>query len=426
MADKRWTPRQLPVAELDTLTVALTWAALDTATVTINSKPLVLTVGSLVTTAQVAQSISEMMSGTTFTDTTASASETGNEVGEFQELSETVVASVVRVLGEKGKPFTLTASEVTAGSGTVTQAVSIAANGPFFWDSVNNWGGSAIPADADVIYIDNSDVNILYGMLQSAIEPAAMYIAMSYTGQIGLPETNQNGSPYLEYRPAYLQIGPAILQIGAGLGTGSGRIKIDCTSDICALTVINSGSSIDELPAILWKGTNAGNTLIMQGGSLGIGVFGSEVATLSTFTVNGGTLILGAGVTLSGALVVNAGNVTINSAIAGSLTVNGGTVTINGTGAVAQLTILGGTVIYNTNGTLGGATVIGGSGTLDFGQDSRATTVTNPIDMYGLNSLGLDPKKRLGAIVVDGNQGAVAGTQFLFGDNYRLTRGAVA
>jgi hypothetical protein len=426
MADKRWTPRQLPVAELDTLTIANTWAAADTATVTINSKPLVLTVGTLVTTAQVAQSISEMMSGTTFTDTTAAASETGNEVGEFQELTETVVGSVVRVLGEKGKPFTMTASEVTAGSGTVTQAVSIAANGPNFWDSVNNWGASAIPADADVIFLDNSDVDILYGLLQSAIEPAAMYIAMSYTGQIGLPETNQDGTPYLEYRPQYLQIGPLILEIGAGVGTGSGRIKIDSTSDPCALTVLNSGSSIDELPAIIWKGTNAGNTLVMYGGTLGIAIFGSEVATLATFVVNGGVLTLGAGVTLSGALVVNGGTVTINSAIAGSLTVNGGQVTINGTGAVAQLTIRSGRVIYNTNGTLGGATIVSGDGVLDFGEDSRTLTVTNRIDIYGLNSRIIDPNKRLGAIVIDANEGADAGTQVIWGTNYSLARGSTA
>lgn len=427
MADKRFTPKQLDRSQRDTLTVAGVWAGGDTATVAINEKELTLTVGTLVTTAQVANSIAEMINGTAFTDTTATATETGDEVGEFQEVEATVSGSVVSVTSRtKGRPFTLTASESTAGTGTVTQATATAASSVNHWDSVDNWGGSAIPADSDVIYLDFSDTSLLYGLGQSAIEPAAMYVSQSFTGQIGLPEVNEDGG-YTEYRQTYLEIGPAALQIGAGEGNGSGRIKINTTTDPVAITVLNTGSSSAEVPAFLWKGDEATNTLTMRSGSVGVAVFGGETATLAAFTVDGGELTLGAGVTLSGALVVNGGVVRIASKVDGSLTTrSGATVTIEGTADVDQLTIRGGTVVLNTNGTLGGNTVISEDGVLDLSRDSRALAgVTNRIDLYGTECRVLDPYNRLGATTFDLNQGAQL-SQIVSGSNVSWTRGATA
>lgn len=426
MADKRLTPKALAKAQRDTVTVANTWATSDTGTITINEKDLVLTVGGSFATTDVATALKEMINGDDFTVATHSASETGDNVPEFEEVAATVASSVVTVTGNtKGVPFTLTVSEVTAGTGTLAQATTIAASGPNHWDDIDNWGGFAIPADTDVVYLDNSDTSILYGLGQSTIEPAAMYVAMSYTGDIGLPEVNKKGE-YVEYRLTYLEIGPAILQIGLGEGNGSGRIKINSTADQVALTVINTGTSADDLPAFLWKGTHASNVLVQRGGSVGVAVFGAEVATLATVTVDEGDLTLGAGVTLSGAIVVNAGVVRINSKVDGSLTTNGGLVRIEGSADVDQLTIRGGTVVLNTNGTLGGATVISGDGVLDLSEDPRAlTAVSAAIDLYGPNCRIIDPHKRLGNVAIDFNEGAQA-SQVDWGINYRLSRAATA
>lgn len=423
MASLRWIGAALDVAQVDLITVTGTWAAADTATLTINSKDIVVTVGATVTVGAVATAIKEAINGDTITGD-ATQSDTGNNVPEFAELLATVNAGVVTVTARtKGKPFTLTVTESTAGSGTAVRTASVACTGKSFWDNVDNWDSGSLPIDADTVYIDHSAVSILYGLDQSAIELAALYIGMSFTGQIGLPETNDGG--YHEYRSQYLSIGPAVLQIGDGSGTGSSRIKINSTSDVCALTVFNSGFSADDLPAILWNGTNASNTLVQLGGSLGIAMYGGEVATLSTVTKSGGDLVTGSGVTLSGALSHAGGSWTINSLIDTSLTQTVGATAIYGTGNVNQLTVQGGTVAYNTTGTLGGATVVSGNGVLDFGGSSVGIIVTNPIDLYGQTAQLLDPTKRLGSVVIDLNQGATL-QQLDLGLNLRVTRGAVA
>ncbi len=335
-------------------------------------------------------------------------------------------ASVVHVTANTaGLPFTMTATEVTAGTGTATRAAVTAATGPNHWDNTANWEGGVLPADTDILYVDNTSVSILYGLDQSAIEPAAMYVGMSFTGEIGLPEINQAGG-YHEYRSQYLSLGSVILQVGLGTGNGSGRIKINSTADACALTVFATGSSADNLPAMIWKGTAVTNALVQVGGSLGVAIFGSEVATIATVTKSGGNLLTGAGVTLSGALTQAGGSWTINSAVATSLTQTGGSTVIEGTGAVAQLTLQGGSVTYNTLGTLGGATGVAGNGVLDLGGNSVGVTVSAAMDLFGTSSFINDPNKRVAALIVDGNQGANPGTQVVWGINYRLTRGAVA
>ena len=98
---------------------------------------------------------------------------------------------------------------------------------------------------------------------------------------------------------------------------------------------------------------------------------------------------------------------------------------INGTGAVALLVLRGGTVVYNTTGTLGGASIISGNGVLDFGGNAVATACTNPLDIYGQAAFLNDPNKRLGAIVVDLNEGASL-AQLNLGVQIRLTRGTPA
>lgn len=424
MATPRWKGKALPVAQVNTIVVALTWAAGDTATLTINGRDLVLTVGATVTTTAIATAIKEMVNGDDITGD-ATRSETGDNVPEFDEITATVNSSTVTLTGDtKGKPFTLTVTEVTAGTGTATGAVATAATGPNHWDNTDNWDTGALPADGDTVYIDHSDVSIWYGLAQSAIEPAAMYVGLSFTGEIGLPEVNEDGG-YPEYRDQYLQIGPVILRIGDGVGNGSGRIKIDCTSDVCALTVVATGNSLDEQPALIWKGTNAANALVMRAGSVGVAIFGGETATLATFRIDGGTIEFGAGVTLSGALQLNDGSAEINSLIDTSLTMLGGTVVIDGTGNVDQLTIRGGTCVYKTTGTLGGATIVSGTGILDFEQDPSAKTVTNPIDVYGEQAQVFDVDKVVASLIVDLNEGARP-EQVRWGTNVRLTRGTPA
>lgn len=424
MSSLRWVAAALDVYQSDLITVTGTWAANDTAVITIGARSITVTIGATVTVTAVASAIKEAINGDAITgDATRSAS--GADIPEFGEVTATSNVGVVTVTANTaGRPFTMTASETTAGSGTAVRSASVACTGSEWWDNTANWDSGALPADGDTVFFDNSERSVRYGLDQSAIELAALNIALSYTGEIGLPEINAEGG-YHEYRSQYLTIGPVILKVGAGTGNGSGRLKINSGSDPCSVTVYATGSSADELPAFLWKGTDATNTLVMVGGSVGVAMFGGETATLSTINRSGGDLVTGSGVTLSGALTGAGGAWICNSAIATSYVQTGGAAVLNGAGAVAQLNVLSGPVSYNTTGTLGGATVLAGDGVLDFGGNSIATTVTNPIDLHGQNCFLNDPNKRLGSVVVDFNQGS-SPTQANLGVNLRLTRGAVA
>jgi trimeric autotransporter adhesin len=425
MATPRWIGAALNVAQVDSITVALTWATGDTTTVTIGTRDITITLGATQTAAAMASGIKEAINGEDAT-TGCTFSDTGDNIPEFSEVEASLFSStVVHVTGRTaGKPFTMSVVENTAGTGTSTEASVTAATGENWWDNTDNWDTGVLPADGDSVYID-AGPSILFGLDQSAIEPAAVYISLSFTGDIGLPEVNAEGG-YHEYRSQYLSLGPAILQIGAGAGNGSGRIKINSTSDQVALTVFNSGTSADDLPAIIWKGTHASNALVQTGGDLGVAVFGGEVATLATINKSAGSLVCGTGTTLSGALVHAGGTLELNSLVDSSLTQTAGDTVINGTGNVDQLTLQGGSVTYNTTGTLGGATIVAGDGVLDFSQNPVAKTVTNAIDLFGTNSRILDPLKVVASLIVDGNQGADPGTQVVWGQNYRLQRSATA
>lgn len=427
MATPRRTGGALDIFQVDSITLADTWATGDTVVITIGVRDITVTLGATQTAAAMASGIAEAINGEDATTGTTRTSD-GPDIPEFAEVEASLFSSTVVHVTAKtaGRPFTMSVAETTAGDGTATEASVTAAAGDEFWTGFDNWSTGANPADADTVYLDNHDGDIKFDLAQGDIEPTAVHIAQSYEGDIGLPHVNADGEEYPEYRPTSLRLGMAALQVGAGEGNGSGRIKIDSGDDICAVTVLNTGASADDLPAFLWKGSNASNSWVQRGGTAGVAVFGAETATLATVTVHDGSLLCGAGVTLSGAIVVNGGSVVFNSLIDGSLTMAGGQVAVEGTGNVDQLTIRGGACVLNTNGTLGGNTVVSGDGVLDLSQDSRALAgVTNPIEMYGTECRIIDPWKRLGNVVIDFNEGAQPG-QVDWGQNLRLTRAATA
>jgi hypothetical protein len=423
----RRTSGALAVKDVWKVVVSGAWVAGDTITLTVGVRDILITLGATVSTPSIANAIVAAWNGDPVnSDETRSA--TGDDVPEFAEATAAIGATTSTVLvtmEDAGMPLGFSASRVTASTGAVTVTNPTPAAGPQFWTGADNWDNGV------TVYLDNLAESIRYDLDHSDIEPAAVYIDQSFTGDVGLPEVNEAGG-YHEYRSQYLSLGPAALVIGRGAGGGSGRIKINSTTDQCALTVYNSGTSGDGLPAVIWKGTHAANALVQVGGSLGVAIFGGETATLATINQSGGSLLTGTGVTLSGALSKAGGASVFNSAVAGSLTQTGGQTVIEGSGAVAQLTLQGGVCVYNTTGTLGGNTVVAGDGVLDFSQNPVTTQVTNAIDLYGTACRVLDPLGRVWdgttarKILVDGNQGADPATQVAWGINYRLSRTATA
>ena len=429
MADIRWKGGAAGVAQVNTYAFAGTWEADDLIRAIAGTKKADLVAGSATTNTVV-----------TNTDTNFDALDP-DTYPELTSEESGVTASVptagtlTLTANEPGVPFTISLTPLEAnggaadaqtieGAGTVTTGTVATANaGPNVWGTIYNWDTQALPADTNSVYIEGGQ-DILYDLDQSAIEPTLLSSPLSYTGNIGLPKANELGDEYPEYRQDYLIIGPTTLHLGYGPGQGSGRIKIDTGTDQTAVLVDGTGSPEESsVEAFLWKGTNASNVMTVRGNSsVGVAVFGGEVATLATLTTDEECQVrCGTGATL-GTIVHRGGELTINSAVGTSLTVYVGTVTINGTGTVAQLTILGGTVVYNTTGTLGGSTVINGDGILDFSKDPRTKTVTNPIDCQGTGRV-LDPDKAVTSLIVDYNGTApIEG----LGTNVRVTRGAPA
>jgi hypothetical protein len=379
MANRYWLGRAGAVAQVDTVTIANTWAQNDTATLTINGKSLVVTIGTLVTTAQVATTIKEAWNDETLTDTDASFIP-ADPFPEHGEIVATVAGSVVTLTHETdGVPFTLTVTESTAGTGIATEATATAATGPNFWDNADNWGdgaggAGAVPVSTDDVFIDNSDVSILYGLDQSAVTLTSLTIRQNFTGEIGLPKTNPNGYP--EYRDDYLQISGTTIDIGRGDGQGSSRLKLDTGSVLAVITIVNTGAPIEDgLGALIWKGTNAGNEVEVIAGSVDIATFGSESATIATLRNNAGTVFCGPGTSLT-QVNLESGRLETSSNITG-LTVSSGTFVLTNAATMVTATIAGGTFFHRSKGTITTLNLGGPTGaTLDCSQDNSPRTIT--------------------------------------------------
>lgn len=259
---------------------------------------------------------------------------------------------------------------------TFIQAVTTAASGPNDWSVALNWVGGAVPVNSDVVYIENSAHSIYYGLDQSAVTVAGLYIAKNFTGTIGLPKDYSPSIP--EYLETYLKIGATICQIGYGDGDGSGRIKINFGSVQTACTVLGSGDAEEEgLESVLLLGTHASNVVTSDDGDVGIAVFGGETSTVLTLRSVDANTRCGPGVTLttvqhagSGLLQISSACTTINKEV-GSAEMR-----VFGSGAITTANARGGTFSHGSSGTITTLNVAGGA-LADFDFIPVARTVTN-------------------------------------------------
>jgi len=421
MSTNRWRGDAPSVAQIQTITVGANDVA-TTYKVSINGKAI---------------SVPGDAGGANSTATDlANALKAATAPQEFAEIVWSVATSVVTGTAAKpGKPFTLSVG-TAGGSGTISTAVTTASSGPNDAGIAANWSTGSLPATGDDIVFDTGSSDVLYGLDQHAVTPNSISILSGFTGKIGLAAVNSDNASatYFEYRPQYLQYGTTGVggTVTATIAGGAGRVKLDQGSAPAIWDVSNSAQRLEAgVPSVLLKGTNAANALNVNKGDVGVAFFGGETATLSSVNVGyetnpagDSTVWLGAAVTLANAtLVQTGGNLTVNSATSGTATITqyDGNLLLQ-SGAQTGLAVLGGTCVYNSTGALGGTPVIGGSGTLDFSQDLRAKTVTNPINVYGAKSKLLDPNKVVAALVVDLNQLANSNNLDI-GVNIKLTRG---
>lgn len=364
MGKVHWIANALPVAQV--YTVAITGDDNTTTyKATINGKT-VQVIGTGVSTAATATALQVALNGST--------------IPEFQEVLWTVNTSTVTGTAKiPGTPF-IVAATVSGGAGTLTGTAVTAATGPNHFDNAANWDTGAVPIAADDVYYDLSLASCLYNIDQNAITLASLNIPASYSGNIGLPL--QNAKQYFEYRNRQLKISATAVNIGYGTGGGSPLINLNTGTVATAIIARLGKAQQSNIPPFLWTGSNASNTLELVTGSMGAAFYAGDTCQ-ATFKIGGTNasdcnIYVGVGATIvgwtqSGGTAETNTNVTTVNKYGGQLTVTAG--------AITNLNNFGGAVIYNSVGTLGTA-VVGATGILDYSQDLRAKTTTNPIQAY--------------------------------------------
>jgi len=402
MAEPCWVGGSSWIPQKSTITIALTWATADTATITINGNDLVVTVGTDATTANVATLIKEAINGDTQTGTgdhtilPTFANSGGQAINEFTEVIATVAASVVTVTttdavnaNKPGKPFTMTEVVVTAGNGTAVVAESQAPTGPHHADNLDNWSTGAIPTTSDNVVFDGRALyDCLYGLDFSSVVTTSVKVTNGFIKNLGLPAINSDSQTkkYEEYRGTYFQIRTSTVDV-VGAGSGSQRVKIDAGSATATTVNVSSngrksgGGQEAAVPAFLFKGTNAANILRVTKGDVGVAFFDGEAAHLATLHVGPGqdaVVQCGDGVDIANAAITQSGGLLTIDAATGTGTIiqTGGNITIK-SGAHAAITAQDSFVVYESSGTVTTLTARAG-GNVTFSTDV-ARTVTNTV-----------------------------------------------
>jgi hypothetical protein len=250
------------------------------------------------------------------------------------------------------------------GTQTFTATHPTVGTGPNYFDDPANWSGGTAPDDDETLVFEASDISCLYGLINAAVTPDKIIIRANYTGAIGLPRHN---GQYREYRDTELRIGtdgdgtnPILtIEIGGGEGSGPQLVRINTGDKQTNLIVYSTGSAGEaDAPAVNWRGTHAGNSVEIHEGSLGIGFFTGQAASVALLLVGytdsvetGSSVTVGDQVTLSD--VIKTGGELLCFCGAASLRQDAGTTRLEGTAAVKALTILGGTIYASGSDTTG-------------------------------------------------------------------------
>jgi hypothetical protein len=151
------------------------------------------------------------------------------------------------------------------------------------------------------------------GVHTALAELDSLHVHARFSGDLGLPRRNTNG--YQEYRPASLAIGvkasgAKLLKVGEGDGSGSGRVKIDLGADALTIEVLQTGGGAESgVPACVLLNDNALTGFTQDDGDSGLAVFPGESSRVNDFTVRGGNVTTGEGVTIVGPVRAKRGTV---------------------------------------------------------------------------------------------------------------------
>lgn len=236
-----------------------------------------------------------------------------------------------------------------------------------------NWSTGSAPADGDIATFNGIAARGIDGSDQSAIEPARLDVFKSFLYTIASSATA-------------LTIGPAICNIGLPSDDGSGaagpsQVFLNFGSDVVVCTVHDARpTGVSGFPCIVLEGTNASNTLLIKGGSVGTGIFTPGLAaTWATITVAGSTanLVIGTNVTNT-TLLLQDGKVLAQSA-ATTIDHQGGDLETRGSAAVGTIYAGGRTAKLSSTGTITTLRVSGQCVCTLSGSGLAARTISNVV-----------------------------------------------
>ena len=450
MATRQWIGNAAAIAQVSTITIANTWATDDKATIGVNGKELVVTVGANTSTDQVATSIKQAFENATLDYTPGDVvPERGKfDIAELSDITATVSGSVVTLeASTAGNPFTVTANSTTAGNGTATLATTTAATGPNHFDNGDNWFtvGGAVgtpPTTTDTLIFDSGSRDCKYG-LSTGIASLTISVKKGYTGGIGLPQICLDNfqQPYQEYRTRHLTTTTNMsVDFGGSTGQMGPRVYLSAPT-ITQCYIYDTGFSTNPSEEVvqLVAGT-ALNVNAVVSGSVALGKLDADNSNLSVLQMLSGgerspEVLIGAGCQLpSATITINAGILKVSP-------------DVHDTFGVVDMTIDNDAVVDMEGGILGVVTLSGearlnyrspkaqaGSdqvtirdrATLDFSDNRTHSTIgVNTIERYSDLCWVIDPRKIVTSLVIDQNHCSDT-TRLVVGANCKLTRAAVS
>ncbi len=238
------------IYQLETISVGGTWVAGETATISINGKDATHTVATGLT------SVSDVVAGLI-------AAIAASLDGEFTELTwANADPDITATANFAGVPHTISVSETSA-LGTISNVTTETSSGPNQLSAENMSSGS-LPIASDTLVFEDTAQNLSY--LLTAIDGTLLtelQIKASYTGQIGLKNTNVSVTPtYDEYRDRFLVVDATNITIGEGDGNGSSRLQLDCSGQASDIVVRKTArTAVDNYYSLRLTNTAAGSAL---------------------------------------------------------------------------------------------------------------------------------------------------------------------
>jgi len=307
-----------------------------------------------------------------------------------------------------GWDFDVTPAVDISGATTFTAAVTTALAGPNVWDDGQNWWDATsqtrgtAPVTGDDVILRDSDVNICWGLDQSAVTLASLSVEESYTGKIGLKWRHHAASAdgdtlstagAREYRQHSLKIGATRVDIGKRVGTdastGSARIKIHNTV-ATETTVHRTGTNNADsgFANVRLRFDNASSNVYISSARRGVAIASDEPGETSSLSgLHFNTLSprdwckVGDGVTINH-VNQNGGATLLQSAgTVATVNISGGRLTTEGDFVLTTLNVYGGKIVanhVNASTEIGTANLQGGELDMSQGGEPRTVGILNP------------------------------------------------